>query len=68
MQKKCLNECKNYNRRITICRGYINKHYDELIADYHFLGGIKDQTQHILLGPYECYKAYDSVFLFQKNI
>ncbi|MBZ4187584.1 DUF6934 family protein [Niabella beijingensis] len=67
-RKKCLNECKNHNRRITIYRGYINKHYEALTTEYHFFGGKKDQAQHILLEPYERYKTYDSVFIFQKKI
>ena len=65
-KKKCINECKNYNRRITIYCSYINKNYERLSADYHFFGGIKNQEQQTLIEPYQTYKGYDLVFLLQK--
>ncbi|MBW0176883.1 hypothetical protein [Sediminibacterium sp.] len=67
-KKNCIDECKNYNRRINIYRGYVDKNYEELIADYQFLGGSINEEQQIILQPYERYKKYDSVFLFRKNI
>ncbi len=66
-KKKCVDECKKYNRRINIYRGYIDKNYEDLIIDYQFLGGVKDEEQLTILEPYERYKKYDSVFLFQNN-
>lgn len=66
-KKKCVDECKNYNRRINVYRGYVDKNYLELIAEYQFLGGIKNNEEGIIVEPYERYKKYDSVFLFRKN-
>ena len=65
--KKCSDECRNYNRRINIYRGYIDKHYETLSIGYQFIGGVKNDTQVINLEPYERYKKYDSVFLCRKN-
>jgi hypothetical protein len=65
--KDCINECKNYNRRINIYRSYVDKNFDNLNTDYQFLGGIKDEGQNTILEHYERYKKYDSVFLFRKN-
>ena len=65
--KKCVDECKNYNRRINIYRGYVNKNYEELNIDYQFFGGITDDGQQTVLELYERYKKYDSVFLSRKN-
>jgi hypothetical protein len=67
-KKKCIDECKNYNRRLKIYRGYVDKNYDKLSADYQFLGGLKNQNLEIFLQPYERHKLYDSVFLFRKNV
>ncbi len=66
-KKKCVDECKNYNRRINIYRGYVDKNYNDLSADYQFLGGIKNEEQQTILETYERCKKYDSVFLFRKN-
>jgi hypothetical protein len=67
-KKKCADECRNYNRRINVYRGYIDKNYEILIVDYQFLGAILDKEQQIILGPYERHKKYDSVFLLKKNV
>lgn len=65
-KKQCVDECRNYNRRINIYRSYIDKNCEQLYADYQFLGGLKDEEQHTILESYERYKKYDSVFLFRK--
>jgi len=65
--KRCIGECKNYNRRINIYRGYVNKYYDELATDYQFIGGNKNEEGLTRLEPYKRYKDYDSVLLFRKN-
>jgi hypothetical protein len=66
-KKNCVSECKNYNRRINIYRGYVNKNYAELSTNYQFLGGIKNEQLQTIIETYERYKKYDSVFLFRKN-
>ena len=66
--KKCVLECKNYNRRINIYRGYVNKNFKELSVDYQFLGGVKNEEQQTIIENYDPYKMYDSVFLFRKNV
>jgi len=52
----------------NIYRSYVDKNYEELIADYQFLGGITNEEEQIIIQPYDRYKKYDSVFLFRKNI
>lgn len=66
-RKNCADECRNFNRRINIYRNYVNKHFDQLSADYQFLGGIKQLEQHITIEYYVPYKNYDSIFLFRKT-
>lgn len=67
-KKRCLDECKNYNRRIAIYRSYVDKNYEQLSNDYQFLGGLRNQDQETVLELYKRYKKYDSVFLFRKCI
>ena len=66
-KKKCIDECKNYNRRINIYRVYVDKNYEDLCIDYQFLGGQINEEDQTVLESYERYKKYDSVFLFRKN-
>lgn len=67
-KKKCVADCKNYNRRINIYLAYINKNYDSLSIDYQFLGGKKIEEQLTILEPYKRYEKYDSIFLSRKTI
>ena len=64
--KNCVNDCKNFNRRISIYGAYINKNIEILEFEYQFLGGIKKQVQQMVIERYEPGKKYDSVLLFKK--
>ena len=66
--KKCVDECKNFNRRINIYRNYIDKHYNQLSIDYQFLGGYKYEANYTDLEGYVCGKKYDAVFLLKRNV
>jgi len=35
-KKNCINECRNFNRRINVYRKYVDKNYDQLNLDYRF--------------------------------
>lgn len=65
-EKNCIQECKNYNRRIKIYCSYVDRHYDRLSIDYQFLGGIINELQQTEVEFYERYKKYHSVLLFKK--
>ncbi len=64
--KKCMSDCKNFNRRINIYRAYVNKNIEVLALEYQFLGGIKKQDQQMVIERYDPGKKYDSVLLFKK--
>lgn len=55
-KKKYVDECKNYNRRINIYLGYIDKNYNDLSTHYQFLGGINNEEQQTILETNERYK------------
>ncbi|MBV4360251.1 DUF6934 family protein [Pinibacter aurantiacus] len=68
-RKKCKEDCKNHNRRIKIYQNYLDKNYENLSKDYHFIGATKKDDQLMAVEYYQPYKKYDSVFLFQnKNV
>lgn len=67
-EKRCTTECKKFNRRINVYRGYIDKNYETLCTDYQFFGGNKDHLGNPLFEGYERYKKYDSVLLLNKKI
>lgn len=64
--KNCVDDCKNFNRRINIYRAYVNKNIEILEFEYQFLGGIKKHDQQMVIERYEPEKKYDSVLLFKK--
>jgi hypothetical protein len=66
--KKCTSECKKFNRRITVYRGYVDKNYESLCTDYQFFGGIKDEFGNVTFDSYERHKKYDSVLLLNKKL
>lgn len=64
--KNCGGKCRNFNRRINIYRGYLNKNYEKLNIEYQFLGGLIHEDRIIFIEPYERYKIYNSIFISQK--
>ena len=66
--KSCGEKCKKSNRRINIYKHFVNKNYEQLIVDYHIIGGMKDENNQIYLEEYVKYKDYDSVLLLKINI
>ena len=65
-KKNCVLECKNYNRRISIYCGYVDRNYDQLNIDYQFFGGLIYEHQETEVEVYKRYKKYDAIFLFKK--
>jgi hypothetical protein len=58
--------CKNAHRRINIYRGFVDKYFEELSANYCFLGGEGIENQK-LIEPYQQWKKYKAVFVMRKN-
>ena len=46
-RKKCVDKCKNYQRRIKAYRYYVDKNFDELCKEFIFLGVIKQKKTHL---------------------
>lgn len=65
--KKCKDECRNFNRRISIYRNYVNKNYEQLVVGYQFFGGLRDEQGNSALEGYIVGKKYDSVLLIKRN-
>ena len=66
--KNCDEECKNFNRRINVYRKYVDKYYDQLILEYQFLGGKKNEKNQTIMEEYVCRKDYDAVFLLKRKL
>lgn len=67
--RKCSQECKKLNRRITIYRNYLDKHYPALSQDYIFYGGKRRTSdQKIVLEKYRRYEPYDVVMIERKIV
>lgn len=65
-RKKCTDVCKNAGRRISTYRRYVDKHYDELIKGYSFLGGFINRTNNQT--TIEIYKKgadYDVILVYK---
>ena len=65
-RKKCTDVCKNAGRRISTYRWYVDKHYEELVKDYSFLGGFIDKTNNQTTT--EVYKkgvGYDVILVYK---
>jgi hypothetical protein len=65
--KKCEDGCKKFRRRITIYRGYVNKHFESLKIDFQFIGAFQNKKGQLVIEPYELHKAYDRILLFKRN-
>ena len=65
--KNCAEECRKVNRRINIYCNYLNKHYEQLISDYQFLGEYFNEANEIEFENYVCGKKYSAIFLLKRN-
>jgi len=64
---KCKNgKCRKYNQRLRIYKNYVDKNYDDLIQEYTFYGGVKNEDGSSYLEPYEKFKDYFSVVVQKK--
>jgi hypothetical protein len=61
-KKKCVDECKNINRRIKTYRRFVDKNYELLSREYKFWGGMRGDDGIVLHDNYVLGKAYDFVF------
>jgi hypothetical protein len=66
--RNCIDDCKKYNRRMSVYQGYVNKNYSELTEQYCFWGGREDAWEGIVLEPYEGVEKYDAVLVYQKHL
>lgn len=67
-KKKCKEICKNFNRRIAIYCGYINKNFKELNEKYIFYGGADYIDNQHVMQDYKVGEKYNAVFLIKKMI
>ncbi len=65
--KNCFEECRKFNRRINVYRKYVDKFYDQLVLNYQFFGGKKNEESQTILEEYVCHKGYDAVFLLKRK-
>lgn len=66
-KKKCFNgKCRKFNQRLRIYKNYVDKNYDDLIKEYTFYGGFKDEFNNSYLEEYIKYKEYFSVVVEKK--
>lgn len=66
--KKCQKDCKNYNRRLNVYKGYVNKNFIQLSVDYQFFGGKWFAFQGIVMEPYLIKNDYEAVFVLKKKV
>ena len=61
-KKNCKDDhCRKFNQRLKIYKGYVDKNYDDLIKEYRFYGGFRDEFQNSYLEDYIKNKNYFSV-------
>lgn len=59
--KNCDDKCRKFNQRLKIYKAYVDKNYDNLIKEYKFYGGFRDEFQNSYLEDYMRNKDYFSV-------
>jgi len=63
--KKCNDECKNYQRRIRLYRGFVNKNFKELCKEYVFFGRYKNDPENTF--QYVPDEEYDDILVYKKK-
>ena len=66
-RKNCSDICRNVDRRISIYRGYINKHFDTLKTDYTIYGGLDRADNKITLIDYIPGIKQESIILIKNK-
>lgn len=66
-KKKCKDICKNFNRRIAIYCGYINKNFKRLTKEYIFYGGTDYIDNQHITTDYKVGGKYNAVFVIKNN-
>lgn len=64
-KKKCVDHCKNYQRRIKTYRYYVDKNFDELSIDYIFFGRNKSKANTFV--QYIPANHYDDILVYKKK-
>lgn len=59
-------KCRKFNQRLRIYKNYVDKNYDDLINEYTFYGGYKDELNNSYLEKYIKHKEYFSVVVEKK--
>ena len=61
-KKNCVDEkCRKFNQRLKIYKNYVDKNYDDLIIEYKFYGGFRDEFQNSYSEEYIKNKEYLSI-------
>jgi hypothetical protein len=66
-RKKCSEHCRDFERRINVYRGYVNRNFRELCKTYAFWGGIECIDGRIMRELYQPGKKYDIVYVAKKR-
>lgn len=64
-QKKCVENCKNFQRRIKVYRYYVDKHFEELCKDFIFFG--RNRSKENTFVQYVPYQHYDDILVYKKK-
>ncbi len=62
--KKCVDVCKNLNKRIKAYRYYVNKNFVELSKSYIFFGRMEEEMDFVQYIPHTPYQA---ILVFNKK-
>ena len=66
-KKKCTETCKNLNRRISIYKWFVRRHFDELIKEYLIFGSYKEnKTNFTQYNPTED-EEYVAIMVYKKK-
>lgn len=63
--KKCVEHCKNYQRRIKTYRYYVDKNFEDLSIDYIFFGRNKSKANTFV--QYIPNHEYDDILVYKKK-
>ncbi len=64
-KKKCVDYCKNYQRRIKTYRYYVDKNFEDLSVDYIFFGRNKSKANTFV--QYIPNNHYDDILVYKKK-
>ena len=64
-KKKCIDYCKNYQRRIKTYRYFVDKNFEQLSLDYIFFG--RDKSKANTFVQYIPNLEYDDILVYKKK-